>query len=269
MNMHALSDQEFSQFRQLIHDIAGISLSPLKKPLVCGRLAKRLTHHRSGSYGEYFKLLVSGDHPEELQMAVDLLTTNETYFFREPKHFDFLRDRILPSWNRMRTFRVWSAASSSGQEAYSIAMLLAEHLPDAPWEVLASDISSRVLDRAAAAIYPLEHASHIPPALLSRHCLKGVGSQEGNLRISPELRARVRFMQINLNHALPNVGDFDLIWLRNVMIYFDAPTKTQVVGRLLPRLKPDGHLFVGHSESLNGVVGGLRALAPSIYRKSA
>ena len=138
-----ISDQEFTQFQRLIYQIAGISLSTAKKALVCGRLGKRLAHHHLRSYGEYFNLLTDKCHQGELQTAVDLLTTNETYFFREPKHFDFLRQQIKPG----QAFRVWSAACSSGEEPYSIAMVLADLLgDDGPWEVVASDISTRVRD---------------------------------------------------------------------------------------------------------------------------
>lgn len=262
-----LSDQEFGQFQKLLYGIAGIHLSPAKKALVCGRLAKRLNQHRLASYGEYFRLLTSGQHQAELQVAVDLLTTNETYFFREPKHFDFLHHKILPGHNPGRSFRVWSAACSSGEEPYSIAMVLADHLGEAPWEVVATDISSRVLEKARAGHYPMERASGISREHLSRYCLKGVGSQEGALLVERRLRSRVNFMQVNLTRPLPALGEFDLIFLRNVMIYFDLETKRQVVQRLLPLLRPGGHFLIGHSESLNGVVDTLQAIAPAIYRK--
>ena len=155
MHTPLLTDQEFAQFQKLIYRIAGIHMNPAKKPLVTGRLAKRIHQYGLSSYGEYFKLLNSGDHPAELQMAVDLLTTNETYFFREPKHFEFLQQKILPLHPRTRPFRVWSAACSSGQEPYSVAMVLADILGDGPWDLLASDISTRVLDKARLGHYQL------------------------------------------------------------------------------------------------------------------
>jgi len=261
----SLNDSEFARFQQMIFNIAGISMTPAKKALVAGRLAKRLTHHGLGSYGEYFKLL--SQHQDEMQVAVDLLTTNETYFFREPRHFDFLRDSILPAHRSGHSFRVWSAACSSGEEPYTLAMVLAENLGEAAWEILGSDISTRVLDRARMGLYPMEHMRGLSPASLRAHCLKGVGSQEGCFMIDPALRRRVRFAQINLNEPLPDVGEFDVVFLRNVMIYFQAETKRQVVARLLTKLRPGGFFIVGHSESLNGLAQGLETVAPSIYRK--
>jgi chemotaxis protein methyltransferase CheR len=263
----ALSDQEFARFRQLIHEIAGISLSDAKKPLVAGRLNKRLREFHLDSYGEYFRRL--SQSPEELQTCVDLLTTNETYFFREPKHFDFLREHLekpglIPSG---RPLRIWSGACSSGEEPYSIALLLADVLADKPWEILASDISQRVLDRARAGVYRVQDSEDIPRRMLVRHCFRGVGANEGNLLIDPALRRRVRFEQINLNNPLPEVGQFDVIFLRNVMIYFDGDTKRQVVKRLLSRLRPGGYFLISHSESLNGIDDTLKVVKPSIYRK--
>ncbi len=267
MNAPTISSQEFRQFQELIYGIAGISMSPTKMPLVSGRLSKRLKHHKLNSFGEYFSLLSGGQERDELQIAVDLLTTNETYFFREPKHFDFMRARILPLHPSGNSYRVWSAASSSGQEAYSIAMTLAEHLGSRPWEVMASDISLGVLEKARSSLYPIDQAKHIPQNYLANYCLKGVGSQDGKFLIEKSVRSRVDFRQINLNQTLPKIGEFDLVFLRNVMIYFDAETKRQVVNRITAQLKPGGYLFIGHSESLNGIVDHLKMIQPSVYRK--
>jgi chemotaxis protein methyltransferase CheR len=267
MEATSLKDDEFQQFQSWLHRIAGISLSPAKKALVAGRLSKRLKHHRLPSYGEYFRLISQTAEASELQIALDLLTTNETYFFREPKHFDFLRTQVLPKAKPGQTFRLWSAASSSGEEPYTLAMTLAEGLVSTPWEIVASDISTRVLEKARAGHYPLERAHNIPKHLLSRHCLKGTGSQEGTFLIERTLRSRVQFMQINLNNALPRIGEFDVIFLRNVMIYFDMDTKREVVARMLPLLKPGGYFIVSHSESLNGITENLKIITPSIYRK--
>lgn len=267
MSATTITDQEFSQFQKLIYDIAGITLSATKMPLVSGRLAKRLAHHGVGSYGEYFRLLQRDGAHGELQTAVDLLTTNETYFFREQKHFDFLRDEVLPHYRPGRPFRVWSAACSSGQEPYTLAMVLADSLGDAAWEIFASDISSRVLERARGGQYALEQAEKVPRHYLNRYCMKGVGTQDGTFIVARSLRDRIKFAQVNLNQALPNVGEFDIIFLRNVMIYFDTETKRQVVQRLGTQLRKGGHFIVGHSESLNGVSYEFVAVRPSIYRK--
>ncbi len=267
MHITDITDQEFAQFQRFIYEAAGISLSSAKKALVGGRLAKRLKQYELGSYADYFRLLASGEAPAEVQTAVDLLTTNETYFFREPKHFDLLREQALAARGRAQPFRVWSAASSSGEEAYSIAMVLADCLEGTRWEVLGSDISVRVLQRARVGHYSTERAQHIPPAYLRRFCLKGIGAQQGTLLLERSLRARVQFVQVNLNAPLPQLGAFDVIFLRNVMIYFNAETKRQVVGRVLSLLKPGGHFCIGHSESLNDITDAVQPLAPSIYAK--
>ena len=267
MHPRSINDQEFAQFQKLIFDIAGISMSPAKKPLVSGRLSKRLTHHGVESYSDYFHILQREGHQGELQIAVDLLTTNETYFFREHKHFDFLKDHVLAHYRPGRPFRVWSAACSSGQEPYTLAMVLADSLGDSAWEIFASDISTRVLERARSGQYALEHAEKIPRHYLSRYCLRGIGSQEGTFIVDRALRSRIKFAQVNLNQNLPDVGEFDVIFLRNVMIYFNHDTKREVVRRLVASLRPGGYLVVGHSESLNGVTDSVRVVKPSIYRK--
>jgi chemotaxis protein methyltransferase CheR len=263
----SITDREFQEIKAWIHQVSGINLSNQKKALVMGRLAPRLRHHKLSGYGEYFRLLQSGMHPGELQLAVDLLTTNETHFFREPKHFDFLREKVLPSHPAGRMLRVWSAASSSGEEAYSIAMTLSAVLGDAPWEVFASDLSSRVLERARTGHYSLERAKSIPRPHLLAHCLKGVGPQDGTFLIESRLRSRVKFTQVNLVGPLPQIGEFEVIFLRNVMIYFDMPTKREVVARVLRHLRPGGYMIVGHSENLNGVSDALKTVVPSIYRR--
>lgn len=269
MNPIEITSQEFSLFQRLIYKIAGISLSDAKRVLLVGRLRKRLVHHGLSTFSEYYKFVTATPHEDELQIMVDLLTTNETYFFREAKHFTFLRDVILPARQPGETFRIWSAASSSGEEAYTMAMVLAESLPGKNWEVFGSDISTQVLEKARSGLYPLERTEGIPPALLSKYCMKGVRSQAGKLLIAAELRRNVRFEQVNLTHPIDNsFGDFDVIFLRNVMIYFDLETKRKVVSNLLPRLKRGGWFVVGHSESLNGITDSLLQVQPTIYRKA-
>ncbi|ANJ66339.1 SAM-dependent methyltransferase [Halothiobacillus diazotrophicus] len=259
-----LSDKEFHQFQALIYRIAGITLSDAKKSLVSGRLMKHVVHRELDSFGAYFQLLMQDK--SELQVAVDALTTNETFFFREPKHLEFLRDSILPNVVSTRPFRVWSAASSSGEEAFSIAMILADGLGDRPWEVMGSDISQRMLEKARQGHYSFERVEGIPKTYLKRFCLKGVRSQEGTFMMGDTLRSRVSFRYINLKDTLPQIGIFDVIFIRNVMIYFDLEVKKAVLQRLLPLLRPGGYLFVSHSESLTGFHGPLKAVRPSIYR---
>ena len=264
-----ITDQEFGLFQRLIYKIAGISLSDAKKILLVGRLTRRLKVYDLGTFTQYYRMLASGDHPEELQTMVDLLTTNETYFFREPKHFDFLRDEIIRKRSSPATFRVWSAASSSGEEIYTLAMVLADNLPNTPWEVIGSDISTQVLAKAATGHYSLARTEGIPPAYMQKYCLKGVRSHAGSFLIAPELRKRTSFYQINLTQPIDaDIGEFEVIFLRNVMIYFDLETKAKVINHLLPRLKSGGHLIIGHSETLNGLkIGRLDAIRPTIYRK--
>jgi len=267
--MNTITDTEFSRFQRFIYEAAGITLSPAKKALVCGRLSKRLQAHELDSFGAYFELLCSGRADGEVQTAVDLLTTNETYFFREPKHFELLRTLATQACGRPQPFRVWSAASSSGEECYSIAMVLADCLDGSqtPWDIVGSDISTRVLRRARTGHYPMERARNIPPGYLKRYCLRGQGEQDGTLLVERRLRSKVNFAQVNLNTDLPRLGTFDVVFLRNVMIYFNGDTKREVVARVLSLLKPGGHLFIGHSESLNDISTAVDQLAPSIYCK--
>lgn len=266
-NQPAITDQEFARFRDLIYDIAGIQLSDAKKVLLVGRLTRRLKHYGMASFSQYYKLVTSSQEGGELQKMVDLLTTNETYFFREPKHFEYLAKEVLPKVAPNAPFAIWSAACSSGEEPYTLAMVLAEHLGRNPWQVVGSDISTAVLARARAGHYPLERTEGIPPAYLKKYCLKGVRAQAGTLLVSQELRNRVSFQQVNLTVPVPSLGPFDVIFLRNVMIYFDMETKRKVVDNLVTRLKPGGLFIVGHSESLNGINDRLKNLRPTIYQK--
>ncbi|MGY2199399.1 CheR family methyltransferase [Pseudomonas gingeri] len=261
-----LSDNEFQQFRAMIRDIAGISMSDAKKQLISGRLAKRLQFFQLTTYGGYYRLLMKDK--AELQVAVDLLTTNETYFFREPRHFEFLKETVLPQLRGHAPVRIWSGACSTGEEPFTLAMVLADSLGARPWEILASDISARVLDKARTGRYPLDAIKGIPDALLNKYCLKGVGSNTGVFMVDPALASRIEFTSINLNNPLPAVGQFDVIFLRNVMIYFDNQTKSQVVQRLLKHLKPGGYFVISHSESLNGITDDVQLVKPSIYRKA-
>ncbi|WP_460533861.1 CheR family methyltransferase [Chitinimonas naiadis] len=262
-----MSDAEFALYQALVERLTGIHLAPIKKAMLSGRLAKRLRERGIPDYGAYFRLIGDGGESEERQMAIDLITTNETYFFREPKHFDALRDQLLPSLLG-QPVRLWSAACATGEEPYSLAMLLADVLGEAsPWELIGSDISSRVLAAARRGLYPMERANHIPPDYLKRYCLRGTGEYMGSLLVDKALRQRVRLMPVNLIEPLPEIGRFDAIFLRNVIIYFDAETKRRVVSAVASRLKPGGWLIVGHSESLIGLPDELEPILPTVYRK--
>lgn len=268
MNPIAITDQEFAHFQRFIYKAAGITFSAAKKALVRGRLAKRLQEYRLASYGQYFRLLMSGKAAQEVQTAVDLLTTNETSFFREPKHFELLREVATIARGQTRGLRVWCAATSTGEEAYSAAMVLADCLESRPWEVVGSDISQRVLERARGGHYVAERTRNVPRLYLRRFCLKGVGAQSGTVLVNRALRSRVRFIQVNLNARLPQLGAFDLIFLRNVMIYFNHDTKRAVVARALSLLKPGGYFLIGHSETLGDLTTAVKQVAPSIYCKA-
>lgn len=273
-----IGDRDFACFQALIQREAGIWLSPIKKALLVGRLAKRLRALGIGSYADYYQRVL--EDPAELTTMLDCISTNETHFFREPRHFEFLRERVFPRWTaeaaegrRPRRIRVWSAACSTGEEPYSLAMcLLGAFPPGSGWEleIVATDISTRVLDRARDAIWPMAKAQEIPDANRRAFMLRGVGSQEGKMRAGPEIRALVKFQRLNLNdEAYPVIGTFDLIFCRNVLIYFATSTKVQVVERILGHLAPDGYLFLGHAESLSGMAPRVQAVMPTVYVHAA
>ena len=267
-NQGAITDWEFARFRQLIFDLAGITLSEHKKNLVAVRLASRLRYYSLTSFSDYYRLLMHNPPQGELQTVVDQLTTNETHFFREPRHFGFIKRHILDNRTSHVPLRCWSAVCSTGEEPYSLAMLLADHCGlSTDWRVLGSDINSNVLEQARSGLYLNSRQAEIPKRYLQKYCLKGVRSQQGTLLINNKVREHVRFKQINLNASLPNIGFFDLILLRNVLIYFSAETKHDVVLRVVEKLKPGGHILVGHSETITGISDQLRLIKPSIYQK--
>jgi chemotaxis protein methyltransferase CheR len=265
----ALSEAEFRLLQQLFYERVGIQLTPVKKPLICGRLSKRLNALRMGSYKQYYQHLISPEGGGELEVAIDLITTHETYFFREPKHFDFLTQKILPGLSAQADFRVWSAASSTGEEAYTLAMLLDSGRPGRPWSVVGTDISQQVLVDARRGLYVMARGERIPQSFLKRYCLRGRDRYEGYFMVEPALRERVEFRPGNLTKSAPELGQFDVILLRNVLIYFDLPTKQLVLRNVLERLKPGGWLMVGHSEALHDSQLPLELVSSSIYRKVA
>ncbi|WP_050477371.1 CheR family methyltransferase [Herbaspirillum rhizosphaerae] len=263
-----VSDQEMLLYQQLFKHYIGLYLPFSKKALLCSRLSRRLGELGLADLREYYALISAPQEEEERQRAIDLITTNETYFFREQKHFDALRDEILPEMSSRQELKIWSAASSSGEEAYSIAMLLDDCRGHHPWTIFASDISLRVLSFARRALYPMVRGEHIPKPYLSRYCLCGTGEYEGHFLIDQRIRKRVVFEQRNLLN-LPSEMDqkFDIVFLRNVIIYFDFPTKVDVIRAVIQKIRPGGWLIVGHSESLHGMPLDLQMHAPSIYRR--
>jgi len=261
-----VTDSEFQKFREFIYNSAGIDLSPQKKPLVTARLNKRLRHYNLDTFEQYYALVERDISNREKQVLIDLLTTNETYFFREEKHFDFLKAVLLRDHNRFREFSLWSAASSSGEEAYSIAMTLADVLGDNPWRIVGSDLNSQVIEKAASGHYPMDRIEGIPNHYLKQFCLRGTGKFDGTLLVDKSLRARVEFVSHNLMHSAEKMGAFDVIFLRNVLIYFDEKTKHKVVGHLIRQLKPRGYFIIGHSDKFDRSGFKLDLIAPSIYR---
>ena len=261
------SDKEFRLFQQLIETKLGIFLPEQKKALLSNRLWKRLQACDVSGYSEYYRFIQSPEGRSELSTALELITTNETYFFREQKHFDYLRQYILPGDRNKSLLRVWSAAASTGEEPYSIAMVLKDACP-IDWELLSSDVNRKVIEQAKIGIYPELRIRNIPQQYLHRFCRKGVGPQEGNVRVDAELRQRVHFFTLNLHESFPDMGKFDLIFLRNVLIYFENDNKTKILDRIADCLLPDGVLFVGHSESLHGLSSRFVPLKPAIYRLS-
>lgn len=264
----ALKKNEFEWISRFLYERTGIALNDGKQALVMGRLDKRLRKRNLLSYSEYFALLGRPGYEDETTVAIDLLTTNETYFFREPKHFDFLRNVAFPQYQRQKQIRIWSAASSSGEEAYTIAMTLAEYFQGNDWEVIGTDISTRMLEKAQRGLYPMLAADKIPKSLLKKYCLKGRDEFEDFFLLDSSIRQRVHFSIANLIEPLPDLGMFEVIFLRNVMIYFDKDTKKRLVEKITTKLRTGGYFIVSHSESLNGLDSPLKLIAPSIYQKT-
>jgi chemotaxis protein methyltransferase CheR len=260
----AMSQQSFDAVTSAFEKVSGIRLGEAKKALVEGRLQKLAQDKGEFDIDRYVSNLLRGDDRNEFTRLVDKLTTNETYFFREPQHFEFLTNWLKKS-PPSGTFRVWSGASSSGEEAYSIAMLLSDMLGPSGWDIVGTDLSTAMVAAARQGLYPMERTRMVPPAMLKKYCLRGRGAHEGQVLMDKKLRAKVRFEGGNLMQTLPEIGQFDLIFLRNVLIYFDAPAKQHIVRNVIKKLKPGGYLFTGHAESLSNLDTGLRSIQPAVY----
>jgi len=273
-----VSPKLFAKFQRLIHSESGIWLGPSKMALLCGRLSRRLRALEVRTLAQYYELVTDPSQHHERILMMDAITTNETQFFRESGHFEFLAERLFPRWKaeaaehlRSKKVRVWSAGCSSGEEPYSLAMWLAVHLPphqDWDVQVLATDISTRVLTAAREAIYDLSKSSDIPRPLLRQFMLKGRGEHEGWMKVSRKVREMVQFERLNLSQGPPPASPFDLILCRNVLIYFGIKSKQNVLEKFNRCLSSDGFLFTGHAENLNGITSGLRTFAPTIYCKT-
>lgn len=264
--------QDFQFFCAALKELAGIHMRAGKNEMVRTRLRPRLTLHGLSSFSEYRSLLESlpEAHPE-WEVFVNLLTTNKTDFFREPKHFEFLAEKIIPDWLKEgeKTFKVWSAASSTGEEAYTLAMVLENSLPkNVDYKILATDVDSQVIRTVQNAVYPISRKPEIPPELHSSSIDLGRGECEGFFRIKRVLKQKVTGKCHNLIEASsPGEGVFDVIFCRNVFIYFDKPTIEFVAQKLMHATKPGGYMFIGHSESLQNIRHNWLPAGPSIFRK--
>lgn len=268
----AFTDQDFETLRRMVMEHAGIALSDAKRQLIYSRLSRRLRALSLRSFSDYVRLL-DGDN-EELVNFVNAVTTNLTSFFRENHHFEYLAGELMSYWTRSRagkrSIRIWSAGCSTGEEPYSIAMTMLERLPGGwDFKLLATDLDTQVLATASAGIYAEERVNGIAPARLRRWFRQGKGANAGKVRVSPDLQSVITFKQLNLMNDWPMRQPFDAIFCRNVIIYFDAPTKHRLAGRFAEQLTNDGHLFIGHSESLMRVSDRFELIGNTIYRRSA
>jgi chemotaxis protein methyltransferase CheR len=273
-----MRDSEFEFIRALVYERSRISLDDRKRELVAARLAKRVRATGLEAMSDYCRLLRSPDHEEERARLIDAISTNHTFFFREYAHFELLRDRIIPEMTararaeRWTRFEAWSAACSSGEEPYSIGMTLADRLSGTawPWQIEATDISHRMLEAAERAIYREDAVDSHTPAWALPYFQQGFGPQQGKYRVRSDVRERVNFRHLNLlEGAPPCAAPVQLIFCRNVMIYFDQPTQEELIAKLTGCLVPGGYLIVGHSEGLTGISHRLQLVQPSVYRRPA
>jgi chemotaxis protein methyltransferase CheR len=266
-----LSRAELAQIVRLVYERSGITLHDGKRALIMARLQKRLHAGGFSSFSAYLQHVERDTTGGELTTLLDAIATNHTSFFREPQHFELLRSRILPDLaGRSEPVRIWSAACSTGEEPTTLAITLAEALPPAESaraRILASDLSTKALATAKAGVYGIERVQEIAPALLRKYFERGMGAQAGLVRVNAALRSRIEYRQINLMNTASLWETFDVIFCRNVMIYFDRAVQERVVAQLERHLAPGGYLFIAHSESLNGVAHTLRWVAPAMYRK--
>lgn len=273
--LFAFTPKDFDRLRGLVRRHTGISLRDLKQDMVYRRLSPRLKELGLTCFAEYCQRL-SGGSSDEIEQFTNAITTNLTSFFREPHHFEYLANTALPELiaqkGRLRRLRIWSAGCSSGEEAYSLAMVVKESLPDsAEWDVaiLATDIDSNMLAKARRGIYSQERVQDLSKGRLKRFFLKGRGSHRGMVKVVPQLRSLVHFKWLNLVHEWPMRGPFDIIFCRNVVIYFDKETKCATFDRFAELMGNGNHLFVGHSENLFRLSDRFHLVHKTIYRKVA
>ncbi|MBN2171602.1 MAG: protein-glutamate O-methyltransferase CheR [Candidatus Krumholzibacteriota bacterium] len=265
-----LTQSQFGEIRDLMYRHSGVNLQPGKEELVKSRLNRRLRTLGLADFAAYLDLLREDRSGRELSFMIDELTTNKTSFFREQPHYDLLRERLLPDWRRRGgPLRIWSAGCSTGEEPYSLAIQLLAAVPDGGRRdamILATDISPTTLAVMREAIYPGEALADVPAEWRQRYFEALTGEKDGLYRVREEVRALVRQARLNLMGTWPMRGPFDMIFCRNVMIYFDAETRERLVRRFLALLRPAGCLFVGHAESINASRHGLTYVQPAVYR---
>ena len=268
-------DKDFEYIRNKVTESAGIHLTEAKRELIYGRLSKRLRALELDSFKQYCDILKSGDM-EEFARCVNAITTNVTSFFRENHHFQYLSETVLPELFKKcenqskKELRIWSAGCSSGEEPYSIAITIREYMPNLHnWDVkiLATDLNSEILDIARTGIYRAQLLENMPVARRNRWFRKGVGNNDGFVRVVPEIRELLHFRKLNLTGQWPMQKSFDIIFCRNVVIYFNQETRRNLVNRFVDSLKDDGYLFVGHSESLLGITDRLKSVGRTIHKK--
>jgi chemotaxis protein methyltransferase CheR len=265
-----LRPEEFEKFSRLAYEQIGLDLHSGKEGLVAARLGKKLRELGMNSFQTYYDYVRADSSGAAMEAMVDQLTTNHTSFFREPRHFDFLCGTIFPALRSRSQIHIWSAACSSGEEPYSIAMSLLEESPReaaAKVRIKASDISTRVLAHAKRGVYKAERLSNVPEEMLHLYLLKGQGAFANSFRFKDNVRSMIDFEHLNLMEQLPEKYRCSVIFCRNIMIYFDKPTKQSLVERLSQRLEDGGYLLIGHSESLNDLSHGLEYISPATYRK--
>jgi len=268
-----LSDEDFKKFKSLIYNKCGICLNEGKKELVRARLNKRLRNTGISSFNEYYSYLTTEDNGDELVVMLDAISTNKTSFFREIKHFDFLNDKVYPlyaSGEYGKRLRFWSAACSSGQEPYTLAISLLEYLgknSNYDIKILATDISTKVLSQAKRGVYQSDQIEDIPRPLIRTYFQQGQGRQKGFYRVKPILGNVISFKRFNLMDNFPFKGTFQFVFCRNVMIYFDKKTQEKLVNKFYRCIVPGGYLMIGHSESLTGIKHPFKYIQPSIYQK--
>ena len=271
-----ISDEDFELFSRLVYEKSGISLNLSKKEMLCSRLARIMRSRGFRSFSNYYEVVAADPTGEEGRALVSAISTNLTYFYREPAHFHYLENILIQSWiaenisGKRRRLRLWSAGCSTGEEPYSLAMSLHRCIPDlSEWDVriLAVDISRRVIETARTGRYDREKLSTVAPALKSRY-LRDVQGSDGAVTVDGCLRDMVAFRELNLVQPVyPFAGSFDLILCRNVMIYFDRAMQERLLDNLTRHLHPGGVLFVGHVEVLDGLRHAFKFIAPGIYRK--